>query len=81
MQFESVADQRAHYKSDWHRFNLARKGKGQVPVAEDDFDRLIEAEEVGSIEGSDSEEDDPDLYQDEAGGGGAIEEEEAEYRR
>ena len=35
--FPDAAAHRAHFKSDWHRFNLARKLKQQPPVDEATF--------------------------------------------
>jgi len=37
--FGSVAFQRAHFKSDWHRYNLKKPSK---PINEDQFDKLLE---------------------------------------
>ena len=36
-QFKGVAEHRAHYKSDWHRYNLKRKVAGLVPMPEHIF--------------------------------------------
>ena len=36
--FPDAAAHRAHFKSDWHRFNLARKLKQQPPVDEKTFE-------------------------------------------
>ncbi|KAI8915473.1 hypothetical protein DFJ77DRAFT_430274 [Powellomyces hirtus] len=63
---------RAHFKSDWHRYNIKRKLQEKPPVSEDVFDELAE---VSSIEASDSEDDDnagaeskgPDVLQRESG--------------
>lgn len=38
----TVADQRAHVRSDFHRFNLKRRMLGQVSVSGDEFERMIE---------------------------------------
>lgn len=50
---KTVADQRAHVRSDLHHFNLKRKLRGQPPVAEAEFDDLLEGLNE-SISGSDS---------------------------
>ncbi|KAL7276525.1 hypothetical protein RUND412_000484 [Rhizina undulata] len=50
----TVADQRQHARSDFHRFNLKRKVRGQPPLSEVEFERVIE-ELSESISGSDSE--------------------------
>lgn len=31
--FESVDELKAHYKSDWHRYNLKRKARERAPCA------------------------------------------------
>ena len=41
--FLSTADYRAHFRSDWHRFNQKLKLKGQTPVSEEEF-KLCDAE-------------------------------------
>mmetsp|Transcript_23320 Transcript_23320/g.41364 ORF Transcript_23320/g.41364 Transcript_23320/m.41364 type:complete len:470 (+) Transcript_23320:58-1467(+) len=35
--FDSPADFRAHFKSDWHRFNQKLKMKGAAPISEKEF--------------------------------------------
>jgi hypothetical protein len=39
--FASVQDQRSHLKSDWHHYNLKQKLRGNKPVSEIDFEKLI----------------------------------------
>ena len=41
--FATPALYRAHFKSDWHRFNQKLKLSGQAPVSEEEFD-LCDAE-------------------------------------
>ena len=41
MAFASVADQRDHVRSDWHRYNVKQKIKGSNAVNEAEFERLI----------------------------------------
>jgi ribosome maturation protein SDO1 len=41
--FVSTADYRAHFRSDWHRFNQKLKLQGQQPVSEEEL-RLCDAE-------------------------------------
>ncbi|KAI8804680.1 hypothetical protein BJ742DRAFT_441568 [Cladochytrium replicatum] len=67
----TMGDFRAHCKTDWHRWNVQRKARGQRPVDEDGFEakieqgksatngpKLDEDDEISSIDGStDSEED------------------------
>lgn len=35
--FKSGVDQREHYKSDWHRYNLKRNMRGKDPITEEQF--------------------------------------------
>lgn len=35
--FETADEQRSHYRSDWHRYNLKRKVAGVAPVSESEF--------------------------------------------
>ncbi|KAI8910254.1 hypothetical protein EDD86DRAFT_189801 [Gorgonomyces haynaldii] len=44
---------RAHFKTDWHRYNIKRKLQNKGPLTEDAFE---DQEEVSSIDGSESEE-------------------------
>ena len=54
--FNDVEEQREHFKSDWHRYNVKLRVQGKGPVPEDAFIRLIEdGDDVGSISGSDDE--------------------------
>ncbi|WVQ79107.1 hypothetical protein IAT38_001201 [Cryptococcus sp. DSM 104549] len=49
--FETVEDQRAHFKSDWHRYNAKAKLKGKA-VSLEEWEDMVEG--VSSISGSDS---------------------------
>ncbi|RIA92797.1 hypothetical protein C1645_764109 [Glomus cerebriforme] len=62
--FDSVEQQRAHYKLDWHRFNVKRRavnleyGKSQYkPTTEEEFEELI-GDSLSSISGSETEDSD-----------------------
>ncbi|KAI1436380.1 hypothetical protein GGR50DRAFT_650931 [Xylaria sp. CBS 124048] len=50
--FASIADQRSHQKSDWHHYNLKQKLRGNNPVSEAEFEKLI-ADLDESLSGSD----------------------------
>ncbi len=50
--FESVEEQRAHFKLDWHRFNIANKLKGLKAISEEQFEDQCENL---SLSGSESE--------------------------
>lgn len=52
--FTTVLDQRGHLKSDLHHYNLKQKLRGQTPVSETEFEKLIENLDE-SLSGSDSE--------------------------
>ena len=45
--FESIEEQRAHFKSDWHRYNVKAKLIGRT-VTEEELGNLVEGESVGS---------------------------------
>lgn len=57
--FAAVLDQRSHLKSDLHHYNLKQKIRGQKPVSEADFDRLLGDldESLSGSDTGDSEED------------------------
>ncbi|KAH1016797.1 hypothetical protein HUJ04_007966 [Dendroctonus ponderosae] len=57
--FPSMQQQREHYKLDWHRYNLKQSLLSKVPIGEEEFNSKTENDEVSSISGSDSEDDDP----------------------
>ncbi len=59
LDFSSVAEQRKHVRSDLHGYNLKQKIKGQKPVGEVEFEKLI-GELDESISGSESSESDED---------------------
>lgn len=42
--FERPEDQRAHFKSDWHRYNAKAKVGGQKIVTADEWDNMVEGE-------------------------------------
>lgn len=57
--FATVLDQRGHQKSDLHHYNLKQKLRGQKPVSEADFERLV-GDLDESLSGSDTEESEDD---------------------
>ncbi|WIA19082.1 hypothetical protein OEZ85_003734 [Tetradesmus obliquus] len=66
--FSSAAEQRQHFKTDWHRYNLKRRLEKKQPLSEQEFEALIEqGDDVSSISGSDTDSSD-DSSDDEAGG-------------
>lgn len=58
--FNTVLDQRSHQKSDLHHYNLKQKLRGQKPVSEADFEKLIGDldESLSGSDSGDSEDDD-----------------------
>ncbi|KAM0323116.1 hypothetical protein ACHAQA_008966 [Verticillium albo-atrum] len=62
LSFASLPDQRGHLKSDWHHYNLKQKLRGNKPVSEVDFEKLIGDldESLSGSDSSDSEDDDAD---------------------
>jgi len=42
--FLDLAQQREHYRSDWHRYNIKAKLSGKKVVAEGEFSNLVEGE-------------------------------------
>ena len=44
LSFATVEDQRSHLKSDLHHYNLKQKLRGQNPVSEAEFEKLIGSE-------------------------------------
>ncbi|XP_063972704.1 tRNA endonuclease ANKZF1-like [Diachasmimorpha longicaudata] len=53
--FEDQAQQRSHYKLDWHRYNLKQRLKGFKSITEDEFDVLADEDDVSSLSGSESD--------------------------
>lgn len=60
--FTSAEEQRAHFKTDWHRYNVKRRLAGLPHSTEAQFTALIENEDdhdaVGSLSGSESDDSD-----------------------
>lgn len=58
LQFLDVDEQRAHFKTDFHRYNLKRKMNGKPPVEEETFEDNLDCLSESSISGSDEEAED-----------------------
>jgi hypothetical protein len=43
--FASAAEQRGHFKTDWHRYNVRRRVAKKPPISEEQFDRIVEEDE------------------------------------
>jgi hypothetical protein len=53
--FASTAEQRGHFRSDWHRHNARRRAAGRPPLVEDEFERAAaDGGDLSSISGSDA---------------------------
>ncbi|KAI1124213.1 hypothetical protein F5Y10DRAFT_285285 [Nemania abortiva] len=59
LSFVTVEDQRSHQKSDWHHYNLKQKLRGNRPVSEVEFEKLV-GDLDESLSGSESSESDDD---------------------
>lgn len=68
--FGSVAEQRAHFRTDWHRLNLKRRLAGLPSVSEDQFAALADQDELGSLSASSSDSEGEDGLQPAAAGAG-----------
>ncbi|KAF5316453.1 hypothetical protein D9619_006128 [Psilocybe cf. subviscida] len=55
--FLDVNEQRAHFRSDWHRYNVKTRLTGGKPISEPEFSNLVEGLE-DSLSGSASSDDD-----------------------
>ncbi|EAU90151.1 cytoplasmic protein [Coprinopsis cinerea okayama7 len=63
--FRDVDEQRLHFKSDWHRYNVKMKMNGGKPVTEANFNQLVDGLELddslsGSASSSDEDDEDSD---------------------
>lgn len=56
--FSEQQEQRAHYKLDWHRYNLKQALLGRATISADDFAKL--SDDVSSISGSESDDSEGD---------------------
>jgi hypothetical protein len=63
--FDSIQDQRQHFKLDWHRRNISNKLKGLKPISEDQFEAQLDNADQVSLSGSDSEESEHEPTEDE----------------
>ncbi|KAF5970192.1 mitochondrial proteome protein [Fusarium bulbicola] len=64
--FTTVIDQRGHLKSDFHHYNLKQKLRGQKPVSETEFEKLVGNldESLSGSDSDESEEEEEDARQD-----------------
>ncbi|KAI6646512.1 Ankyrin repeat and zinc finger domain-containing protein 1 [Oopsacas minuta] len=59
VKFSSREEMLEHYKDDWHRYNLRLQLAGKKQVEEQEFNLLL-SQDISSISGSDSSDDDQD---------------------
>lgn len=50
--FDSAEEQRAHYRSDWHRYNLKRKVADLPPVTRDQFEQKVQGKGIDRLDSS-----------------------------
>lgn len=61
VKFSNAIAQRAHFKLDWHRYNIKRQLAGLSPVSEEAFTVIADkGDDIESISGSESESEDDD---------------------
>src|SRR5712671_7397256 len=46
--FQDVEEQRAHFRSDWHRYNVKIRLRGGKPTSEVDFVKLVDSTYIGT---------------------------------
>ena len=46
--FATTAEQRLHFKTDWHRLNVKRRTAGHSPLSEDQFEAMLEGQHEAS---------------------------------
>jgi hypothetical protein len=62
--FESIIEQKSHFKSDYHQYNLRRRLKGLEAVTIGDFEMLVadgSSDESGTLDSDESEESDQEI--------------------
>ncbi|XP_020858381.1 tRNA endonuclease ANKZF1 isoform X2 [Phascolarctos cinereus] len=79
--FQSRQDQREHYTSDWHRFNLKQRLKGQPPLSAHEFEKQSCSGDFSSISGSEDSDSDADTENRELAGLDTLNEEVVELGR
>ncbi|KAG2440909.1 hypothetical protein HXX76_003762 [Chlamydomonas incerta] len=62
--FSSPQEQRQHFKTDWHRYNVKRRLAKQPAVSEEQFEKVLEQGTEMSISGSESETDEEEDEED-----------------
>jgi len=58
--FDDGEEQRQHFRCDWHRYNVKMRVIGKAVVREDEFDAMVDEDDVASISGSEDEASDGD---------------------
>jgi hypothetical protein len=46
--FLDVEEQRVHFRSDWHRYNVKIRLRGGKPTSEADFAKLVDSTSIGT---------------------------------
>lgn len=47
--FLDVEEQRVHFRSDWHRYNVKIRLRGGKPTSEADFAKLVDSTSIGTV--------------------------------
>jgi hypothetical protein len=47
--FLDVEEQRVHFRSDWHRYNVKIRLHGGKPTSEVDFAKLVDSTSIGTL--------------------------------
>src|SRR6266852_3873343 len=47
--FLDVEEQRVHFRSDWHRYNVKIRLRGGKPTSEVDFAKLVDSTSIGTL--------------------------------
>ncbi len=47
--FLDVEEQRLHFRSDWHRYNVKIRLRGGKPTSEVDFAKLVDSTSIGTV--------------------------------
>ena len=73
MRFQSLLEQRTHFKLDLHRYNTKQALKGKPALSEEEWERVVEKLEQNEEEEiSGSEEEEEEEEEEDGGGGGVI---------
>lgn len=61
---DSFVQQRSHFRTDWHKYNVQRKARGLSPLTEEQFEDMSDLGSHSSLSGSEDEHENDDDEQD-----------------